>query len=266
LHVLTEQPEDRPGPTQDELPGDPPKPDPPGFDPARDVELDPRSLRGLAHPLRLRLLAELKAHGPATATQLAERTGESSGATSYHLRQLAAYGFIAPAAVRRRGRERYWRAVYRSHWFEMSPTEAPDAEREVGGEYIRVVSRLYAERVQSFADSVETLAETLGPDWSHAWHMSDWLLDLTAEQASDLARQFHELCLPYRHDAGEPPPGTRSVVVQFQVLPTTDAGGPVAPSSADGRQAGARPSARPTGTADRASGQTGGGGGGGEAV
>ncbi|MEU7461934.1 winged helix-turn-helix domain-containing protein, partial [Streptomyces griseofuscus] len=31
-------------------------------------------------------------HGPATASQLAERLGESSGATSYHLRQLADHG------------------------------------------------------------------------------------------------------------------------------------------------------------------------------
>jgi predicted transcriptional regulator len=58
------------------------------------VSPDPRSLRGLAHPLRLHLLGLLRADGPATASQLAARTGQSSGATSYHLRQLAAYGFV----------------------------------------------------------------------------------------------------------------------------------------------------------------------------
>src|SRR5689334_12619211 len=58
------------------------------------VRPDGRSLRALAHPLRLRLLGLLRMDGAATASQLAARTGQSSGATSYHLRQLAAYGFV----------------------------------------------------------------------------------------------------------------------------------------------------------------------------
>src|SRR5688500_20312710 len=55
---------------------------------------DVRALRALAHPLRNRLLGQLRLHGPATASQLGRTVGESSGATSYHLRQLAAYGFV----------------------------------------------------------------------------------------------------------------------------------------------------------------------------
>jgi DNA-binding transcriptional ArsR family regulator len=54
------------------------------------VMLDPHNLRGLAHPLRVRLLGLLRSDGSSTATRLAERLGQSSGATSYHLRQLAA--------------------------------------------------------------------------------------------------------------------------------------------------------------------------------
>src|SRR4051812_14770407 len=55
---------------------------------------DVRALRALAHPLRNRLLGLLRLDGPATASRLARVVGESSGATSYHLRQLAAYGFV----------------------------------------------------------------------------------------------------------------------------------------------------------------------------
>ncbi len=64
--------------------------------------LDARSLRGLAHPLRMQLLDALRNNGPATASQLGARLGESSGATSYHLRQLAAHGFVedAPGTAR----------------------------------------------------------------------------------------------------------------------------------------------------------------------
>ena len=65
--------------------------------------VDARTLRGLAHPLRLRLLNTLREFGPATASGLADRLGESSGATSYHLRQLATYGFVEDAPDARQG-------------------------------------------------------------------------------------------------------------------------------------------------------------------
>ena len=59
------------------------------------AEPDPvRAIRALSHPLRVRLLDLLRFDGPSTATLLARRVGESSGATSYHLRQLARHGFI----------------------------------------------------------------------------------------------------------------------------------------------------------------------------
>ena len=87
---------------------------PPWIRDGRRRHPDARSLRGLAHPLRLQLLGLLRSDGPATATQLAVRTGQSSGATSYHLRQLAAYGFVIEDAERTTGRrERYWRAAHR---------------------------------------------------------------------------------------------------------------------------------------------------------
>lgn len=74
-------------------------------------KLDSRALQGLAHPLRVRLFEELTYGGPSTATQLAERLGESSGATSYHLRQLHKAGFVEEDTGRGAGRERWWRRV-----------------------------------------------------------------------------------------------------------------------------------------------------------
>jgi hypothetical protein len=60
-------------------------------------------VRALAHPLRLELLDLLRFEGPATATLMARRVGESS----YHLRQLARYGYIEETPCQG-GRER-WR-------------------------------------------------------------------------------------------------------------------------------------------------------------
>ena len=76
-----------------------------------DRVLDATALQGLAHPLRVQLCDQLSMHGPATATQLAARLNESSGATSYHLRQLEKYGFVEEDPGRGSGRERWWRRV-----------------------------------------------------------------------------------------------------------------------------------------------------------
>src|SRR5690606_21557592 len=58
---------------------------------------DARVLRAVAHPLRLGILDELLKDGPLTATELAERLGETPANCSWHLRQLARYGFIEEA-------------------------------------------------------------------------------------------------------------------------------------------------------------------------
>jgi predicted ArsR family transcriptional regulator len=169
--------------------------------------------------MRVRLRTELASSGPATASQLASRIGESSGATSYHLRQLAAYGFVVEDETLGKGRERYWRAVHRGVWFGgVMPETEP--ELAASAEYVRAVARQYADRIERFADGLEAAADTLGAEWDRAWDMSDWLLDLTPEQARDLSRRFHELCLPFRRDLGSTPvDGTRGVVAQFQILP-----------------------------------------------
>ncbi|MDP9241320.1 MAG: helix-turn-helix domain-containing protein [Actinomycetota bacterium] len=189
---------------------------PTGFDPELDIKLDARSLRGLTHPLRVQMLGQLRMHGPATASQLAERLGQSSGATSYHLRQLAAYGFIVEDTERGTERERWWRAAHRSTYFD---SVDPD-NRALGGEYLRAVARGYSDRLLRFADSVETVAEDLGDDWDRAHTMSDWLYDLTAEQAAQLNTELEELADRYRTDG--PAEGTRRVVLQVQLFPLGD--------------------------------------------
>ena len=73
-------------------------------------ELTADSVKALAHPIRVRLLGLLRLEGPATASALAKRTGESSGLTSYHLRQLEKAGFVAEDTTRGNARDRWWRA------------------------------------------------------------------------------------------------------------------------------------------------------------
>ncbi|HSO04905.1 MAG TPA: helix-turn-helix domain-containing protein, partial [Candidatus Limnocylindrales bacterium] len=61
---------------------------------SRFLVTDVEALRVLSHPLRARILGALRLEGEATASQLGRRLDESSGATSYHLRQLARFGLV----------------------------------------------------------------------------------------------------------------------------------------------------------------------------
>lgn len=90
--------------------GGPARPRGPRPQSSREVQhLDASALKAYAHPLRLQIIRLLNDHGPATATTLAERLGESTGQTSYHLRQLARHGLVEDDPDRGSGRERWWR-------------------------------------------------------------------------------------------------------------------------------------------------------------
>ena len=56
-----------------------------------------QTLRALAHPLRLKLLELVSLRGPLTASQCAPLVGESPSSCSFHLRQLAKYGYVEVA-------------------------------------------------------------------------------------------------------------------------------------------------------------------------
>ena len=186
-----------------------------GFDPQRDVLLDARNLRGLAHPLRVKLLGLLREEGPATATMLAERLGESSAATSYHLRQLAEYGFIVDEAGRGSGRERWWRSAHRSTHFDPAEHVAADTEL-MTTEYLRSVARAIAARTEAWVDGFATTS----PEWRDAATISDYGLELTPEETKELIARIEEVALAFRDKAAEPRDArARRVVLQFQVLP-----------------------------------------------
>src|SRR3954451_18350906 len=111
--------------------------------PLRRKELDAASLKALAHPLRVQILRLLEVREQLSVTGLATELGETTGAVSYHLRQLARHGLVeevdadaqeepdGPRAVGRR--RRLWRmAVDEIH---MSGTAflADEDTREAAG-------------------------------------------------------------------------------------------------------------------------------------
>lgn len=184
--------------------------------------LDPHSLRGLAHPLRVRLLGLLRDDGPSTATKLAERVGQSSGATSYHLRQLATYGFVVEDADRAgAGRERWWKAASRR-------TELPGATaREAAGDaegFLRAVAAEAFLQVDAFLAELPTLP----PAWDESWAINDAVLRLTPAEAKRFLREVHAVVGRYRRDdVPEAPKAAERVTLQVQLLPRLQgSGGP----------------------------------------
>ncbi len=187
----------------------------PSAKPKAEVLLERRNVRGLAHPLRVSLLRLLREYGPATATGLAERLGESSGTTSYHLRQLAHYGFIVEAEGMGTRRQRWWQAAHEMTSFDLSG-DVSDEEQVLGLEYLRSVASY---NCAAIVDWLDGLAEQPA-EWREASTISDWLLRLTPTQASDLMTELAATIERYRNEESDTLGDEQSsVIVQFQVLP-----------------------------------------------
>ncbi|MGH3742173.1 MAG: ArsR/SmtB family transcription factor [Micromonosporaceae bacterium] len=152
---------------------------------------DVSSLKAVAHPLRIRLLAMLRFDGPATATELARALDESSGATSYHLRQLAKYGFIEEDPEQPNARDRRWRAVHRlTSWSESDFADQPEGQEAL--RWLRLRQRTsMAQMAERYED------ETWDPAWRDVAGQSDDIVRLTPESVRELDQRFGELIAEY---------------------------------------------------------------------
>ncbi|MFJ5263538.1 ArsR/SmtB family transcription factor [Streptomyces sp. NPDC088387] len=179
--------------------------------------LDARSLRGLAHPLRMQLLDTLRLGGPATASQLAEKLGESSGATSYHLRQLAAYGFVEDDPERGKGRERWWKAAVKGLHFDDELFNDPNpAVRGAADLYLHEVATAQGRELSTWIGN----REQWSPEWVRSTDLSSMTLRLTPELTLELIRKMHDLVDTYRDlEHVEDAPGVETVRVHTHAFP-----------------------------------------------
>jgi DNA-binding transcriptional ArsR family regulator len=82
---------------------------------------DPRAMRALANPLRLKLLGLLRRDGPHSVGELSTLADAAPGSVSYHLSTLEEFGFVEQAPeLAKDGRERWWRAVHAMTHYEPS--------------------------------------------------------------------------------------------------------------------------------------------------
>jgi DNA-binding transcriptional ArsR family regulator len=128
------------------------------------------------------MYAELGRLGSATASQLARALGESSGQTSYHLRQLERHGFVEDDPAHNGGRERWWRPV----GFEVTDPGVLN-DPETAGSARAVLDSVIAERAATLSAWYSALtpedADTLGL-------VSAASLNLTAAEAEELTTQL----------------------------------------------------------------------------
>lgn len=182
---------------------------------------DPKALRALAHPVRLKLLGQLRIHGHLTASQAGEMLGESSASCSFHLRQLAKYGLVEEAGGGH-GRERPWRPTA---MFPSVPDHAEDPKVDAAAELLRaVIADHYFSDLMRWLEALPDEPE----EWQEAAQFGDTILYVTAAELAELAERTGELVDAYLDRQTKPelrPPGSRLVTylrIAHPVIGTPD--------------------------------------------
>jgi DNA-binding transcriptional ArsR family regulator len=150
---------------------------------------DAKTFRALAHPVRMALIELLVLSGPLTATEAGERIGESPTTCSFHLRQLARYGFVEEAGGGK-GRARPWQISPTGLDFS-SVQDDPETQLAAGA-----LSRMLRDRqFQRYQAWVESRGSYPLP-WQEAATDSQWVFWLTATELDELNKELSALLLP----------------------------------------------------------------------
>lgn len=191
----------------------------------RELELQAQSLKAMAHPMRVQILRILQLRKKASVTSLAAELGETTGATSYHLRQLARHGFVEefepvddetstePEKRTAGRRQRWWRMAVDSIHMTGFEFMANADTREAAGFLLR---EIHADRSRRLANWFVTATEW-SPSWQRASSDSDTTLELNATQTRALADEVKAVFA--RYEALKPGRGARMVDVQYAIYP-----------------------------------------------
>jgi len=180
--------------------------------------LGAREVRALAHPLRLRMLESLM-DGPATASMLARELGESSGATSYHLRALAAAGLIVEELDRRKGRERWWKREPQTvGLISSAPAEDPEYDAAVA----QLESTMMTRDEDAIRRYIHARSEGEHTDsWRETAFIGGWMVYATEEEVNELSEFVVTWLRARRKPEEEREPDTPLVYVTYRAFPQT---------------------------------------------
>jgi predicted ArsR family transcriptional regulator len=177
---------------------------------------DARELRVLAHPVRMRLRQALYERGTATATELAEMIGESPANCSWHLRQLAKYGFVEETGGGS-GRNRPWRPL--THTLSWGDS---DESGEVAAASDQLSAMVYDQEFAALRDW-QAWRRTDPPEWQDAANFAQSVTWLTATELAELNDALVEIAARHRERLRDPsarPPGARRVRIFASAVPS----------------------------------------------
>ncbi|WP_433318397.1 ArsR/SmtB family transcription factor [Micromonospora chersina] len=181
----------------------------------RAVRIDHRQVRALAQPLRMRLVGALRVVGPSTATALAEMLGTNTGATSYHLRQLAEVGLVVEDPSLGTGRQRYWRAAHDvTNWESSDFDDDPDSRAAIEwieADYVRFFAQ-HAERW--FAQRHEWPAA-----WRDAFGMGDFFMRIPVARLEAIKEEVFAVFERHQAETDPADPDAETVQLYLAAFP-----------------------------------------------
>ncbi|AGZ46594.1 ArsR/SmtB family transcription factor [Actinoplanes friuliensis] len=171
------------------------------------------ALKALAHPLRQQLVTWLQRHGSATSADLAVEFDADRGATSYHLRQLARFGFVEEDTERSAGRRRYWRAIPQDVRLPRGPADPELAlvADELGRQWMERADRdltAYLSHRDDFGEFAVAAQHSFGGT------------TLTAEELAQFSEEYIAFASRWHREPSQAAPGSRHISVVFHAFPT----------------------------------------------
>lgn len=174
---------------------------------------DPRSLRALAHPVRLDLLYLLEREGPLTASQAAEHLGLTPKTCSYHLNQLGKYGVVEETGAGK-GRSRPWQLANISLDYVHRRNEGRATARKADA-FARTMLSRDAEVVAAFIEQRHRLPKT----WRNVSTMSSNPMRLTPAQLRALRDDLTEVLERYLQVSRDAGPDAHPVHTAVYAVP-----------------------------------------------
>ena len=176
---------------------------------------DPERIRALAHPLRLAIIDVVQDLGEATASECAERLGQTVANCSFHLRVLERAGFVERAAPR--GREKPSRSASRRRYLDPDPQSEASvlAIAELVGATMAHITTRYTNYLREHAPHDDAA-------WTDATLLDQATLWATAEEALAVRKALTALADPFRdrnHDPSLRPAGARRVRLATLIHP-----------------------------------------------
>ena len=180
---------------------------------------DAQALKAFTHPLRRRILDYLSEVEDATSTTLAKHLGESTGQTSYHLRQLAKYGFVQEVEDKGTARERWWKSGGLSM--------GADDVQSLAQQNPQLMETLAEQQLSYNASKLLEYLRGIGgesPDWAEAGSTSSVTTTMTSDELLALREELwdvmdrHTDAAKQRREDGDRA-GRRRVRINLALIP-----------------------------------------------